>query len=174
MAEACRGVALATLPGWNGPGGPKASKLWPLLNQASPSARAMIRALPSDGTRVKSKVSRVLPGGNRASARWRWMLCAGLWGPRNPTALLALGELHLGEGSKQPGGGPALPVGACAEIGVGSCAEVGPQKSGQSRAMVGRRRAVSSVGSLAVSTVMVMQRLPVRRSGRRSLPRQAS
>jgi hypothetical protein len=45
--------------------------LAPLVNQASPAASAMTCALLITGTASKSKLSRVLPGGNRASARWR-------------------------------------------------------------------------------------------------------
>ena len=48
-------------------------KLAPLFSQASPAASAMTWALLTTGTASKSKVSRVLPGGSRASARWRSM-----------------------------------------------------------------------------------------------------
>src|SRR6267378_1470691 len=53
------------------PGGPNNSKLAPLFSQASPAASAMTCALLTTGTASKSKVSRVFPGGSRASARWR-------------------------------------------------------------------------------------------------------
>src|SRR5271165_6825894 len=53
------------------PGGPNNSKLAPLFSQASPAANAMTWALLITGTASKSKLSRVFPGGNRASARWR-------------------------------------------------------------------------------------------------------
>src|SRR5271165_6166370 len=56
------------------PGGPNNSKLAPLFSQASPAASAMTWALLTTGTASKSKVSRVLPGGSRASARWRAFL----------------------------------------------------------------------------------------------------
>src|SRR5207253_1295560 len=55
------------------PGGPNNSKLAPLFNQASPAASAMTCALLTTGTASKSKVSRVLPGGSRASASGGWM-----------------------------------------------------------------------------------------------------
>ena len=53
--------------------GPNTSKLasWP--SQPSPAAKAMTCALESIGTASKSKLARVLPGGRRASARWRSM-----------------------------------------------------------------------------------------------------
>src|SRR6266403_1629293 len=53
------------------PGGPNNSKLAPLFSQASPAASAITWALLTTGTASKSKLSRVFPSGNRASARWR-------------------------------------------------------------------------------------------------------
>ncbi len=51
------------------PGGPNSSRLAPFASQASPEASAMTRALLSIGTWAKSKLSSVLSGGRRASAR---------------------------------------------------------------------------------------------------------
>src|SRR5215207_4426924 len=55
------------------PGGPNRSKLAPLPNQPSPAASAVTCAFETIGTASKSKLSRVFPGGSRASARWRSM-----------------------------------------------------------------------------------------------------
>ena len=74
------------------------SRLAPLPNQASPAASAMTCALLTTGTASKSKVSRVLPGGSRASARWRSM-----------RRRLALGHLMLGQAArKRAAGQPSL------------------------------------------------------------------
>ena len=51
------------------PGGPKSSKLAPLSSQLSPAASAISCALETTGTASKSKLSKVLPMGKRASAR---------------------------------------------------------------------------------------------------------
>jgi hypothetical protein len=51
------------------PGGPKTSRLSPFSSQLSPATSAMTWALEIIGTASKSKASRLLPGGRRASAR---------------------------------------------------------------------------------------------------------
>ena len=53
------------------PGGPNRRRLVALSSQVSPAASAMTRALLNIGTTEKSKLSRVLPGSKRASARLR-------------------------------------------------------------------------------------------------------
>ena len=53
------------------PGGPKHKRLAPLSSHASPAASACTCAFEIIGTAVKSNVSRVFPGGNRASSRCR-------------------------------------------------------------------------------------------------------
>ena len=53
------------------PGGPKHNRLAPFSSQASQAASACTCAFEIIGTAVKSNVSRVFPGGNRASSRCR-------------------------------------------------------------------------------------------------------
>src|SRR5271163_227547 len=52
-------------------GGPKHRRLAPFSIQASPAASAWTWAFEIIGTAAKSKASKVFPGGNRASSRWR-------------------------------------------------------------------------------------------------------
>ena len=89
----------------------------------------MTWALLTIGTASKSKLSRVLPGGSRASSRWRSDAAAG-----------TLGQLVLGQGGQEASGGPALLVGALGEV-------------GPDRVMAGSRRSVRSSGRRPVSTV---------------------
>ena len=92
------------------PGGPNSSRLAPFSSQPSPAHSAITCALETIGTASKSKVSRVLPGGSLASARWRSI-----------AATIALGHLVLGEGGEEAGGGPALLVGAARRTPARSC-----------------------------------------------------
>ena len=105
-----------------------------------------LRALGGLGQAVKSKVARVLPGGRRNSAWWRWMRRSPARRPR------------ARQGAEQAGGGPAFLVGALDEC----C---------QWRGMLGRRRAVSRAGRRWMSTVSVMPAPPCGRRGRASCHR---
>ena len=57
--------------GFASAGRPEAEEIGPFSIHASPAASACTWAFEIIGTAAKSKASRVFPGGNRASSRWR-------------------------------------------------------------------------------------------------------
>ena len=102
------------------PGGPNTSKLSLFSSQLSPATKAMTWALESEEGQetVRGTVSPTNGDGVEVEA------VEGLAGRqarlREVTldpASLALGELVLGDGHEEPGGGPALLVGALGEAG---------------------------------------------------------
>ena len=109
-------------------GGPNSSRLVALSNQVSPAASAMTRALLSIGTTEKSKLSSVLLGSRRASARLRSVRLR----PRSAISSSASAERNCAAGQ------PSLSARSA--------------NSGQSLAIAGRRRSCSSSGRRVVST----------------------
>lgn len=87
------------------PGGPNSRILAPLASQPSPAAIAMTLALETIGTASKVKLLRVFPGG-------RW----GLGKMPLDRAVGALGQLMLGDGREEAGGGPSLPIGLLGKL----------------------------------------------------------
>src|SRR5215472_14860802 len=120
------------------PGGPNSNKLVALSSQVSPAARAMTRALLSIGTTEKSKLSSVLPGSRRASARLRRIRrCprSAISSSARAARKRAAGQLSLSARSLN---------------------------SGQSRAIAGRCSSLSSNGSRLVSTSILLMTAPIR------------
>src|SRR5256885_11071317 len=105
------------------PGGPNNSKLAPLFSHASPAASAMTWALLTTGTTSKSKVSRVLPGGSRASARWR---------SRRRRARSAI-SCSANAARKRPAGQPSLSAWVASE--AQTCLTAGSRSSARSSSM---------------------------------------
>ena len=89
--------ALLRAKGWLAMGGQIVDAS--IVAAPSPAASATTWALLTTGTASKSKVSRVFPGGSRASARWR------------SRAAGALGNLMLGQGGQKTRRRPAFLVG---------------------------------------------------------------
>ena len=86
------------------PGGPKTSRLAPFSSQLSPATSAMTWALETIGTASKSKAVEGLAGRQARLGEVALDAAAG-----------ALGDLVLGQGGEEAGGGPALLVGALGE-----------------------------------------------------------